>query len=80
VRAALSALPDRRNAIILIDPAGALPILGPLLGKPNPMELPPGPPIAISASLCDEPARLDIHVPLRTIERIVQAMSPQDPT
>lgn len=80
VRAALSALPDRRNAIILIDPAGALPILGPMLGKPDPMELPPGPPIAISASLCDEPARLDIHVPLRAIERIVQAMSPQDPT
>ena len=79
VREALSALPERRNAVVLIDLAGALPILGPAAGKPNVDPLPPGPAIGISASMCGEPARLDIHVPLRAIERVVLAMSPLKP-
>ena len=79
VREALSALPDRRNAVVVIDLAGALPILGPAAGKADLKPLPPGPAIGISASMCDEPARLDIHVPLRAIERVVLAMSPPEP-
>lgn len=79
VAEALAALPTKRNAVVLIDPAGLLPIVGPYLGIPKLDAIPPGPPVAISASLAGEPARLDIHVPLRSIERLMQALEPDDP-
>ena len=76
---ALSALPAKKNAVILLDPAVALSIFGPLVGRAALGSIAPGPPIAISASLAGEPARLDIHVPFRAIERVVQAMAPESP-
>ncbi len=79
VAEALAALPAKRNAVVLIDPAGLLPLVGPYLGIPKVDAVPPGPPVAISVSLAGEPARLDIHVPLRSIERLMQALEPDDP-
>ena len=40
---------------------------------------PPGPPVAVSVSLSGEPARVDINVPFKAIERMVKAFSPQQP-
>ncbi len=76
---ALAALPATRNAVLLFDPAGIVPILGPMLGMPKMDPVPPGPPVAISASLAGDPARLDIHIPLRAIERFMQALEPDEP-
>ncbi|MGD2111369.1 MAG: hypothetical protein PVI86_18480 [Phycisphaerae bacterium] len=73
VRKALAALPTRRNAVLLIDPAGALPVVAPLMGKPVGEPVPPGPPVALSVSLAGEPARVDIHVPFEAIERAMKA-------
>lgn len=81
VSEALASLPARRNAVILFDPAGVMPILAALSG--GSMEAaggPPGPPIALSASFAGEPARVDLRVPLRAIERLVQQLSPKQPT
>ena len=76
---ALAALPARKNAVILVDPAVALSMFGPLVGMADVGDIAPGPPIAISASLAGEPARLDIHIPFRAIERVIQAMAPESP-
>ena len=38
-----------------------------------------GAPFAMSFTLSGEPARVDIHIPLKAIERAVQAFSPQQP-
>ena len=80
VKEALAALPAKWNTIVLLDPAAMVPLLGPAMGKPNIRPLSPGPVIAVSASLSGQPARVDIHVPLRAIERVAQAMSPAKPT
>ncbi|RME36476.1 MAG: hypothetical protein D6788_11490 [Planctomycetota bacterium] len=80
VQEALRKLPRKRNGVLLIDPAGILPMIGPMLGMPVTKTIPPGPPIAVSLSLSGEPARLDVHVPFRAIERIKEAMpSPNEP-
>lgn len=79
VTKALSALPTKRNAIIVIDPVGFLPLIGPMMGKPPTGDVPLGPPIAISVSLSGEPARVDIHVPFRAIERTMQAFGSEEP-
>ncbi len=79
VTEALAALPSRRNAIMLLDPAGVLPAFAPLMGLPAMPDIPPGPPIAISVLLSGDNARVDVHVPARSIERIIQATSPQPP-
>ena len=76
---ALAALPARKNAVILVDPAVALSMFGPLVGMADVGDIAPGPPIAISASIAGEPARLDIHIPFRAIERVIQAMAPESP-
>lgn len=79
---ALEALPKRRNLVLLCDLAGMMPFLsamGPMFGLPKVDSIPPGPPVAISAALCDEPARVDIHVPIRAIERVKQAFAPDEP-
>lgn len=73
VKEAISSLPTNRNALLVFDPAGVLPLLGPMMGKPTSSDVPPGPPIAISVSLAGEPARVDIHIPFRAIERATQA-------
>jgi hypothetical protein len=56
-----------------------MPIVGQLTGNAPAEAVPPGPPIGVSASLSGEPARLDIHVPIRSIERIKQAFAPNEP-
>lgn len=76
VTEALATLPAKRNAVVLIDPAGALPFIAPLIGMPKMDAVAPGPPVAISVSLVGDPARLDIHLPFRAIERVIQAMTP----
>lgn len=76
---AMAALPAKRNSVLLIDPVGILPMIGPMLGMPKVEPMPPGPPVAISVSLSGEPARVDINVPFKAIERMVRALSPQEP-
>ncbi len=76
---ALAGLPAKRNAVMLIDPVGILPMVGPMMGMPKVEPMPPGPPVAVSVSLTGEPARVDIQVPIKSIERIVKAMTPQQP-
>ena len=79
VSEALAALPAKRNMILLVDPAALLPVIGPMIGKPTPDPIPPGPPIAMAVSLAGEPARVDIHVPFRAIERMMQATGRDEP-
>ncbi len=74
---ALSHLPTKRNAVVLIDPAAALPMIGPMFGMPKAEAIPPGPPVAISISLSGEPARADIHIPFQAIERVMRAVKPE---
>ncbi len=78
VKDALATMPAKRNVIGLVDLAGVLPMVGPMLGMPQTGTIPPGPPAAISVSFAGEPARLDIHVPIRAIERLIQAFGGQD--
>jgi len=78
VQEALAVLPAKRNMIGLVDLAGLLPMVGPMMGMPQTGPIPPGPPAAIAVSFAGEPARLDIHVPVRAIERIIQAVGGQD--
>jgi hypothetical protein len=75
-REALAALPADANVVILIDPARLMPLVSRLQGKEPADVLPPGPPIAISCTLVGNPARIDIHIPLRALERLRQAMLP----
>ncbi len=79
VAEALAALPAKRNTVVLIDPAGILPIIGPMMGIPKTDAIPPGPPIAVGISVAGEPVRVDIHVPFRAIERVIQASGPEEP-
>ncbi len=79
VSEALAALPDRRNGVVLIDLAGLIPMLGPSLGMPDIGPIPAGPPLAISVSLAGDVARLDMHIPFRAIDRVIQAMAPDEP-
>ena len=78
MKVALAKLPKKYNVITLIDPAGILPLVGPLMGMPKMDPIPPGPPVALSISFAGEPARIDIHVPLRAIERVIQAVGPDE--
>jgi hypothetical protein len=76
---ALSSLPTTRTAVLLIDPAAVLPFLGPIMGMPPMDPIAPGPPVALSVSLVGDPARVDIHIPFRAIERVLQALTPERP-
>lgn len=79
VKEALATLPSKRNAVILLDIASALPMIGPMLGMPAASgDIPPGPPIAISVSFSGQPARIDIHIPARAIERIMTNLKPKE--
>lgn len=79
VKEAIDSLPTKRNIIILLDIASALPMIGPMFGMPATAgEIAPGPPIAVSVSLSGQPARLDIHIPVRAIERIMKSMAPAE--
>lgn len=76
VAEALKNVPAKRNMLVLLDPAGVLPALGPMMGMDNlPANMTPGPPCAISTSLSGEYVRTDIHVPAKAIARIIEATS-----
>ncbi len=78
---ALASMPSSRNAILLVDLAGLTPIIAAMSGNmPEATAAQPGPPIAISVSMSGGPARADIRVPLKAIERMVQQFSPKQPT
>lgn len=78
VEAALKKLPAKRSGVMLLDLAGIVPIME-LFGQPMSGPMPAGTPFAISFSIAGEPARMDINIPLKAIERVVQAFSPQQP-
>lgn len=75
----LKALPKKRNFVLLLDPAGAIPLFGPMMGMPTTANIPPGPPIGISVSLAGDPASLNIHVPISAIERVIKAIPKDGP-
>ncbi len=79
VAEAVAALPSKRNALLLVDIAGSLPAILPMLGMPAPSEIPAGPPVALSVLLSGDYARVDVHVPSKAIQRVVQATSSQPP-
>jgi len=80
VRAALEALPTKQNGVILIDPVGFLPMIPPMfMPAIDTSSIGPGPVVGIGISLSGEPARLDVHVPVAAIVRVIQAIAPQEP-
>lgn len=79
VAEALKNLPAKRNLVVLFDPAGVLPAIGPMIGMETPANIPPGPPVAMSTSLSGDYARTDIHVPAKSISRVVEAVTPAPP-
>jgi len=70
---AIKALPAKKNVLLLLDFSGVLGMVSTMTGAP--MALPPGAmqPAAISLSMCGEPARLDVHVPLASLRGALQA-------
>lgn len=74
VKQALAALPAKANAILLVDPAGSIPLLARLGVGARARRTSPGPPIALALSLSGEPARLDVHVPTAAIKRLKEAL------
>lgn len=79
IKEAMATLPAKPNAVILLDPGRAMAVVGPALGLGKMDEVPPGPPVAISVSLSGEPARMDIHLPVRAIERVIQLLGSDGP-
>ena len=79
VQDAIATLPAKRNMVILVDLAPAFAAFAPMLNMPELSAIPPGPPVAIAVSLVGDPARVDIHVPWRAIERVMQATAPEEP-
>lgn len=76
VQESLSKLPSTRNAVVLFNPMGLLPLLGPLMGGQVRVQEPGTAPVAISVSLAGNPARVDVRVPFETVEKAVKAFSP----
>jgi len=76
---ALAALPAKHNLVALIDPAGLLPMIGPMIGMGKVETVPMGAPIGFSMSLSGDPARIDLHIPIRAIERVIQAAAADAP-
>ena len=78
-RSLVEALPQNRNAVVLIDILGFMPIMqSMMMGMPPSASPAPAsaPPIAMSVSLSGEPARLDIRVPIQTIVEINKMEGP----
>ncbi|MEK6799351.1 MAG: hypothetical protein AABZ12_10325 [Planctomycetota bacterium] len=73
--ATLAKLPKKRNVVLLVDPIGAMPLLGSLLGMVAQGVAGGGEPVGLSISVSGEPARLDIHLPAKTLAAWVAAMS-----
>ncbi len=76
VRETLAKLPSKQNAALLLN-LGAIPMmLGSILGEP-PAAIPQTsggpPPVGISVSLSGDPARVDLYVPIKTVEEMVKS-------
>lgn len=78
VKAALAALPSRRNFVMLVDIAGMMPFMAAMGSGGQVGEIPPGPPVGVSVLLSGDFLRVDINVPSRAIKRVVQASGAQD--
>jgi len=77
-KAAMGALPKHSNLVVLIDPAGILSMVATFAPMPV-ASIPPCEPFAFSVSLAGEPARLDVHVPARSIRELMKAFEPDEP-
>jgi len=75
VKSTLAKLPEQHNLELLLDPSGLLPLIGPFLGVAAAPTAEPLSPIGIVATLSQHPARIDIHIPVRTIT----ALAPPKP-
>ncbi len=83
VKNSLAALPKKSSAVILMDPAGMLPLIAkmaPMIGGGMELpKLPPGPAIAVGLTLAGEAARMDIYVPFKAIKRVMTALEHDSP-
>jgi hypothetical protein len=80
VKEAISQLPGKYNAIMLINLAAIPAMLGPMMGMPAaPPRASTAPPVALSVSLSGDPARVDLYVPLKTVEELAKAFNPPAP-
>jgi len=83
VRKVLEGLPKDRNTLLLVDLAAAAQMMqGAMMGMPGAGAAAPsasGLPLAISVSLCGEPARLDVRVPIEALTKMWQGPGSQSP-
>jgi len=80
VNSTLAKLPAQGNLALLIDPSGVLPLVGPLLGVAAPPIGEPLSPIGVVATLSQHPARIDLHIPLRTITALAPPKPAKEPS
>lgn len=73
VKKVLGALPEKRNFVALIDLGAAIPFFKSMMGgdAAKPATTSSAPPIGMSLSLAGEPARVDLHVPIKAIEQVM---------
>ncbi len=75
VKSVLSALPEKRNFVMLVDVAAAVPFIQSMMGgdAAKPATGDAAPPIGMSLSLSGEPARVDLHLPIKALERVAKS-------
>lgn len=81
VKDAVAQLPAKHNAVVLLNLAAVPAMIGPMLGIPPGSAPPSGdaPPVALSVSLSGDPARVDLYVPMKTVEVLVKGLNPPAP-
>jgi len=80
VQKALKTMSGNPNMVMLIDPANMMPFIAAMSGQGAAMKnIPPSQPAAIGIYLSGQPARMKLHVPIKTIESITRSMAPDEP-
>jgi len=76
-REALAALPLGGNVVVLFDAARLLVLVGAWGGTASAEPSPASPPVAVSLSLGDRPARLDVRIPIQALESLQRVLRPR---
>lgn len=80
VRQALKSMGGQPNMVMLFDPANLMPFVAAMGGAGGAMKnVPPGQPVTVGLYLSGQPARMEMHVPIKTIENITKSMAPDEP-
>lgn len=81
LRTALGQLNRDAKLIVLVDPAGLLPVMARFGLAAAPLnQMPPGPLAGIGVNLKPAGIRIDVHIPKASLERIQEATTPSGPT